>query len=84
MLVGGMKLFRFNKANFDITGTVFPAISAPGRVYSTLNVTYYVKLTGNLSWNVSFYGNWDNQLPPTFSGSDYGTSSGLSLTFGTK
>jgi hypothetical protein len=84
MLVGGMKLFRFNKTNLDVTGTVFPAISVPGRVYSTLNITYYVKLTGNWSWNVSFYGNWDNQPPPTFSGSDYGTSSGLSLTFGTK
>jgi len=31
---------------------------------------------------VSFYGNWDNQPPPGFSGSDYGSSSGLSWTFG--
>jgi len=34
-------------------------------------MTYYVKLIGNLSWNVSFYGNWDNQPPASFSGSDY-------------
>ena len=82
MLTGTAKLFRFNKTNLDVMGSVFPALSEPGRVYSTLNVTYYIKLISNLSWNVSFYGNWDNQPPPTFSGSDYGTSSGLSLTFG--
>ena len=31
-----------------------------------------------------FYGNWDNQPSPTLSGSDYGTSSGLSWTFGNR
>jgi len=84
MVSGSAKLFRFNKTNLDVMGTVFPALSEPGRVYSQLNVTYYIKLSGSLSWNVSFYGNWDNQPPPTFSGSDYGTSSGLSLTFGNR
>ena len=84
MLAGSMKLFRFNKTTLNVAGAVFPAISDPGRVYTNLNVTYYIKLSGSLSWNVSFYGNWDNQPPPTFSGSDYGTSSGLSITFGNK
>jgi len=80
----GAKLFKFNKTNLTVTASLFPAISDPGRIYSNLNVSYYIKLTGNLSWNVSFYGNWDNQPPPTFAGSDYGTSSGLSWTFGNK
>jgi hypothetical protein len=84
MVAGTAKLFRFNKTNLDVMGTVFPALSEPGRVFSQLNATYYIKLSGNLSWNVSFYGNWDNQPPPTFSGSDYGTSSGLSITFGNR
>jgi hypothetical protein len=84
MLYGSAKLFRFNRTDLNVTGYVFPALSTPGRVYSNLNVTYYVKLVSNLRWNVSFYGNWDNQPPPTFSGSDYGTSSGLSLTFGNR
>jgi len=84
MIAGTAKLFRFNKTNLDVSGAVFPALSQPGRVYSTLNTTYYIKLSSSLSWNVSFYGNWDNQPPPTFSGSDYGTSSGLSLTFGNR
>ncbi len=83
-IAGGAKLFKFNKTNLSVTGSVFPAISQPGRLYSSLNVSYYIKITGNLSWNASFYGNWDNQPPPTFSGSDYGTSSGLSWTFGNK
>ena len=30
------------------------------------------------------YGNWDNRPPANFSGSDYGSSSGLSWTFGIK
>lgn len=80
----GARLFRFNKTTLDVTATVLPAISEPGRVYTNLNATYYIKISGSLSWNVSFYGNWDNQPPPTFSGSDYGTSSGLSITFGNK
>jgi hypothetical protein len=84
VLTANAKLFRFNKTNLDVMANVFPALSEPGRVYTNLNVTYYIKLSGSLSWNVSFYGNWDNQPPPTFSGSDYGTSSGLSITFGNR
>ncbi len=81
---GGLKFYRFNKTTIEFTGSVFPAISEPGRVYTNVNASYYIKLSGSLSWNVSFYGNWDNQPPPTFSGSDYGTSSGLSITFGNR
>jgi len=84
LVSGGVKLFRFNKTNVSFTGNVFPAFSQPGRVYTNVNASYYIKISGSLSWNVSFYGNWDNQPPPTFSGSDYGTSSGLSITFGNK
>jgi len=84
MVGAGARLFRFNKTTLDVTATVLPGITEPGRVYTTLNATYYIKLSGNLSWNLSFYGNWDNQPPPTFSGSDYGTSSGLSITWGNK
>jgi hypothetical protein len=29
--------------------------------------------------NISFYGDWDNRPPLAFSGSDYGTSSGVQL-----
>ena len=84
MVGAGVRLFRFNKTTLDTTITVLPAISQPGRLYTNLNATYYIKISGALSWNVSFYGNWDNQPPPTFSGSDYGTSSGLSITFGNR
>ena len=84
LVAAGARLFRFNKTTLDLTTSVFPAISQPGRVYTNLNATYYIKVSGNLSWNVSFYGSWDNQPPPTFSGSDYGTSSGLSITWGNR
>jgi Protein of unknown function, DUF481 len=79
-----LKLFRFDKTNLDVTATVFPALSQPGRVFFNTNATYYVRLFRRLTWNVSFYGNWDNQPPAGFSGSDYGTSSGLGWKFGNR
>jgi hypothetical protein len=84
-LVGAeMKFFKFNKTNLNLSALAFPALTQPGRIFADVNATYYIKITGDLSWNVSFYGNWDNQPPAHFSGSDYGTSSGLSYTFGLK
>ena len=77
-----VKLFRFNKTNLDLSAVLMPALSDPGRVYFSTNASYYIKITGSLSWNVSFYGNWDNRPPGNLPGSDYGTSSGLSWTFG--
>jgi len=77
-----VKLFKFNKTNLDLNGVLLPALSRPGRVYFSTNASYYIKITGSLSWNVSFYGNWDTRPPAGLPGSDYGTTSGLSLTFG--
>jgi Protein of unknown function, DUF481 len=82
LIAAQVKLFRFNKTNLALTATAFPALSEPGRIYFNTNATYYIKITSDLSWNISFYGNWDNQPPANFSGSDYGSSSGLSYTFG--
>lgn len=82
VLIGNVQLFKFNKTTLDLTGSAFPALSEPGRVFYSTNASYYVKLVGNLTWNVSFYGNWDNEPPANLPGSDYGTTSGLSWTFG--
>jgi Protein of unknown function, DUF481 len=84
LIVADVQFFRFNKTNGDLTAVLLPVISDPGRVKFNMNATYYVKIKGNLSWNVSFYGNWDNRPPTNLSGSDYGSSSGLSWTFGNK
>ena len=78
------KFFKFSKTDLNVTASLLPALSDPGRVRFNTNMAYYIKIFGNLRWDVSFYGNWDNQPPPGFSGSDYGTSSGLSWTFGLK
>ncbi len=77
-----VSLFKFSKTNFDLTAALLPAVSDPGRIRVNTNASCYIKLVHNLKWNVSFYGNWDNRPPPRLSGSDYGTSSGLSWTFG--
>jgi len=84
MVGTNVKFFKFKQTNLDIYAVAFPALSEPGRAYFSTNISYYVKLFGKLNWNTSFYGNWDTQPPANFSGSDYGTSSGLGLTFGYK
>lgn len=84
LFVANLQFFRFNKTNGNLTALLLPVLSEPGRVQFNMNATYYVKLTGNLSWNVSVYGSWDNRPPNNLPGSDYGSSSGLSWTFGNK
>ncbi len=82
-LVGSeVKLLYFNKTTLSVNTYLLPALSEPGRVHFNLNTAYYVKLWSNLNWNLTFYANWDNRPPPGFSTSDYGTSSGVSWTFG--
>ena len=84
LIVGEINLFRFDKTNLEVTATVLPALSNPGRIHTNLNAAYYIKLWSKFTWNISFYGNWDNQPPPGFSSSDYGTSSGISYRFGNR
>ena len=82
-LIGAnLQFFRFNKTNGNLNAVLMPVISEPGRVKFNMNSTYYIKLTGNLRWNFSFYGNWDSRPPGGRSGGDYGSSSGLTWTFG--
>jgi hypothetical protein len=82
LLGAQVKLFWFNKTTLVVGTYLLPALSEPGRVHYSLNASYYVKLWSNLTWNFSIYGNWDNRPPPGFVGSDYGSSSGVSWTFG--
>lgn len=84
LIYGDARFFRFSKTHLDATAAILPFLSDPGRIRVNTNATYYVKLFGQLDWNLSFYGNWDNRPPPGFSGSDYGTSSSLSWSFGLK
>jgi hypothetical protein len=80
-----LEAFSFKKTRFDLSATVYPALSAQkGRTFTKTNATYYIKLFGKVDWNLSFYGSWDTKPPPTFSSSDYGSSTGLSWTFGNK
>jgi hypothetical protein len=79
-----IKTFKFKKNNLDISASLIPAISEPGRVHFNANAIYNIRFTPDLSWNFSFYGSWDSRPPATFPKSDYGTSSGLSWTFGNR
>ena len=84
VVAGEIKAFKFKKTNVDVTASLIPSISDAGRVHFNTNAAYYIKLINDLSWNFSFYGSWDSRPPPTFPKSDYGTSSGLSWTFGNR
>jgi hypothetical protein len=85
IFVADLEAFSFKKTRLDLAGTVYPALSAQrGRTFFKTNATYYIKLFGKIDWNMSFYGSWDTKPPPTFSSSDYGSSTGLSWTFGNK
>jgi hypothetical protein len=79
-----VKVFKFKKTNLDVSASLLPAISDAGRVHFNANAVYYVKLINDLSWNFSFYGSWDSRPPATLPKSDYGTSSGISWTFGNR
>ena len=82
-LVGtSLKLFYFDRTTLVVKANLFPAVSDPGRVHFNLNASYYIELWGQLNWNFTFYGNWDSRPPPGFSTSDYGTTSGISWSFG--
>jgi hypothetical protein len=83
-VAGQIKAFKFKKTNVDVTASLIPSISDAGRVHFNTNAVYYIKLVSDLSWNFSFYGSWDSRPPPTLPKSDYGTSSGLSWTFGNR
>lgn len=84
LIAADIKLVKFKKTNLDVSASLIPALTDAGRVRFNTNASYYLKLFRNLSWNLSFYGNWDNQPPPGLAASDYGSSSGLSWTFGSK
>jgi putative salt-induced outer membrane protein YdiY len=79
-----IKFFKFKKTNLDVSASLIPAISDPGRVHFNANTVYYIKIASDLSWNFSFYGSWDSHPPTTLPESDYGMSSGLSWTFGNR
>ncbi len=63
LFYGQAQFFKFSKTSLDLTATMLPALSDAGRVRFSTNASYYVKLVGNLKWNMSFYGNWDNRPP---------------------
>jgi Protein of unknown function, DUF481 len=83
-VAGEIKAFKFKKTNLDVSASLIPAISDAGRVHFNTNAVYYIKVINDLSWNFSFYGSWDSRPPATLPKSDYGTSSGLSWTFGNR
>lgn len=81
LIAGDLHLFKFKKTSLDATVSVLPILTQIGRLRTYVNTAYSVQIVNNLWLKISFYGNWDNRPPATFSGSDYGTSTGVSWSF---
>jgi len=84
LVSSNLQVFSFKKSRLDVTGVLVPALGESGRLFTKFNAAYYLKLFGKIDWNLSLYGNWDTQPPMNLTGSDYGTSTGLSYTFGNR
>ena len=82
LVASDLRFFIFKRTNLSIRSYLVPSFSENGRIRFNANASYYLKLFKNLSWNLSFYGNWDTRPPDNFSGSDYGYSVGMKWTFG--
>ncbi len=74
-------IFKFKKTSLDVTASLLPVLTEAGRVRFYTNTSYSIQIISNLWWRMSFYGNWDNRPPATFSGSDYGASVTVSWSF---
>jgi hypothetical protein len=79
-----LHLYYFDRTNLNVSAIFLPSLSDPGRVHFNLNTSYYVKFWRKFTWDITFYGNWDNRPPPGFSAADYGSSSGVSWRFGNR
>jgi len=84
LLVANLDVFTFKKTTLNVNASLVPALTDAGRYFSRVNASYYLKVFGKIDWNLSFYGSWDSKPPGNLQGSDYGTSTGLSYTFGNK
>lgn len=76
-----IQLFRFKKTELDLSALAYPTISQRGRVRSSVNTSYRIQIINNLWWNITAYGNWDNQPPAGLAGSDFGATSGITYSF---
>jgi hypothetical protein len=84
-LVGAnLNAFSFKSTRLAVTATLAPSLTDAGREFAKVNAAYYLKIFGKIDWNFSFYGNWDTKPPVHLQSSDYGTTTGLSYTFGNK
>jgi hypothetical protein len=84
LISSNLDAFVFKKTRLNFSLNAAPSVTEPGRYFLKTNASYYLKLFGKIDWNFSYYGSWDTRPPPGFVGSDYGTSTGLSYTFGNK
>ena len=76
--------FLFQDPDLDWSSRlqIIPSLTDTGRVRGELDTTLSWEIIGDLNWDISLYGSWDNQ-PQSAEGatSDYGVNTALSYDF---
>jgi hypothetical protein len=78
------RIFRFAKPEISLSSTfnVYPSLTESGRVRGRTDVTLRRKFAGDFTFDLSFYGDYDNQPPGDMTvTTDYGVSTSLGVTF---
>ena len=81
IIAGSVQLFIFKKTTLMLDAALLPVLNQPGRLRFNTDASYSIQIIKNLWWKFTFYGNWDNKPPGTLSGSDFGSTSGISYSF---
>ena len=76
--------FLFEDPELDLSTRfrLIPSLTESGRVRGELDTALSWEIIGDLKWNISLYGSWDNQ-PQSATGetSDYGVNTALAYDF---
>jgi hypothetical protein len=73
--------FRFDTTTFNTTFWVYPSLTSPGHVRTTLNQDIYYKFSNNLYVSVSFYDNYDTQPVVGAPANNMGASTAVGWSF---
>jgi hypothetical protein len=72
---------RFKTADVDARATVYPSLSALGRVRFSVAPTLNVELVRNLYWTFTLYENYDSRPPVNAARNDFGVTNSIGWKF---
>lgn len=73
--------YRFKVGEIHMQVLVFPGLSDYGRIRTTTNNSFVIKLTNNFHFTFSFWDNYDSRPPVTAKNNELGLSSAIGWSF---